>query len=102
MIDNLAAFTKTVGGSLYGFRESLSMMSGGGGKDAAMNFGGFFGVMLIFFINIIIKSYLIQITYNSAIPTIINSVNTSEKREFRPIAFKDSIMIAILAMTLFH
>ena len=82
---------------------SPKLLQGGGGSvvESGQGLKMLFMQLVIVFIFILIKAGIIFLTYNSAIPSIIRSVDHESEKKFHPIKFSEAVMISILFIGLF-
>jgi hypothetical protein len=75
-------------------------MSGGAASSSSPINPFLLGILpfFIIFVTIMLKSLLILVTYNSAIPSIMDSI--SVKKKFNRISFETAVMIAVLSLGL--
>ena len=91
------------------FIENLVMnkmggtMKGGGSNNSGGNGTGFYGFYVFFFslFMLIIKSFLVMISYNLVIPRILVSYNVN-MTQYRPITFIEGLLLVILFNNLFN
>lgn len=85
--------------SVTGAPENLTFMSGGGISKSPIN-PLLLGILpfFIIFVSLMLKSLLIVLTYNSAVPALMKSVSVEKK--FHPISFETAVMIAVLSLGL--
>ncbi len=81
------------------------MIGGGNGTNKISNF---FYLLLVFFILILIKSYIVQLAYNHVMPSIIYSLDVHKnmkyediKNNFKHITYVEAILLVILFNMLF-
>tara|TARA_B110000967_G_C18821255_1_gene528816 strand:- start:73 stop:327 length:255 start_codon:yes stop_codon:yes gene_type:complete len=77
--------------------EKKAIQQFGGNKSDPTSMATVFLVSLLF---LAIKSYLVQVTYNSVAPKLISN-NGLSTQNFRPLDFWESVMLVILANNLF-
>lgn len=77
---------------------SKKTMSGGGNGEGS----GFVGFYLFFFslFLLIVKSFLVMLSYNLVIPKILSSYNVNMSK-YRPINFIEAVLLVILFNNLF-
>ena len=68
----------------------------GGSIESGQGLYMLFMQLFVVFIFILIKAGIIFLTYNSAIPSIMRSVDNESVKKFHPIKFSEAVMIAIL------
>ena len=85
--------------------SSLSMVGGKINQNYSSK-NNFFSVILILFILLLIKGYIIYILYNNLVPKIIYSLSDKKSLDyiednFKELSYIESIMLVIFANTLF-
>ena len=86
---------------------SNSIMSGGNRINGTNKSSFIFYSLLLVFISLLLKGFIVHILYNYLVPKLMYSVSKGNssleniESNFKPISFTEAILLVILANTLF-
>ena len=81
----------------------MKLIQKGGAKAMMVRGTGinFLAVFAVALLALMIRSYLVQLTYNAVAPKLVENLGVSSEN-FRPITFMESILLVILVQNLLN